>query len=266
MTFPDATITLNIKQNYLVQYSDDGKSWKVLADYSQTEGYEGTLKGGGNDTLLSVSAAAVPDSDTLYIRIADCNPSDGWGGTISSLTIRYRLYEGEEPYKVEDFAPSTGEDPKDKVDTSKFEPLNVDYANKYKNRQKLTFNVNSANADADFIVTDTAASNANCKYTDLANELIYKFDLFEYENAVVVATVAQNYLVQVSTDGKKWTTVQDFAAVNGGRKDGDGNKATVGIAAEKYAPDADELYVRFANADTDTGWGTAVSKIEIYYE
>ena len=266
-TFRDATITLNIKQNYLVQYSSNGESWKVLADYSQTDGYEGTLQGGGNDTLLSVSATAVPGSDTLYVRIADCNPGDGWGGTISSLSIRYRLYEGETPYTVEDFAPSLGEDPKDKVDTSKFEPLNVDYASKYKGRQKLTINVNSSSReDAEFIVKDTAASNASCKYTDLANELIYKFDLYEYSDAVVVATVAQNYLVQVSADGKTWVTVQDFAAVNGGRQDGSGNKATVGVAASKYAPDADYLYLRFANADTDTGWGTALSKIEVYYE
>ena len=98
--FRDATVTMNIKQNYLVQYSSDGKTWKVLADYSKTEGYDGTLHGGGNDTLLSVSAAAVPGSDELYIRIADCNPGDGWGGTISTLSIRYRLFEGAEPYRV----------------------------------------------------------------------------------------------------------------------------------------------------------------------
>jgi hypothetical protein len=61
-------------------------------------------------------------------------------------------------------------------------------------------------------------------------------------------------------------TVQDFAAVNGGRQDGSSNKATVGVAASKYAKDSDYLYIRFANADTTTGWGTAVSKLEIYYE
>ena len=212
-----------------------------------------------------MSAAAVPGSDELYIRIADCNPGDGWGGTISTLSIRYRLFEGEEPYRVEDFAKA--DEPGDKIDTSGFEPINQDFEAKYKGRQKLTINVNAnSRDDADFIVKDTAASNASYKYTDLTMELIYKFDLSEYSDAVVVATVCQNYMVQVSADGKKWTTVQDFAAVNGGRQDGSSNKATVGVAAAKYAKDADYLYLRFANADTQTGWGTAVSKIEVYYE
>ncbi len=265
-TFPDATITMNIKQNYLVQYSPDGKTWKVLADFSKTEGYAGTLHGGGNDTLLSISSVAVPGADALYIRITDCNPADGWGGTISSMSIRYRLYEGEEPYTLEDFASPT-EKPEDKVDTSAYEPINQDFATKYKDRSKLTLNVNAnSREDAEFIVTDTAASNASYKYTDLNMELIYRFDLTEYTDAVVVASVCQNYMVQVSADGKKWTTVQDFAAVNGGRRDGSDNKATVGVAASKYAPDADYLYIRFANADTQTGWGTALSKLEIYYE
>jgi hypothetical protein len=153
------------------------------------------------------------------------------------------------------------------VDTSGYEPINQDFDAKYKDRSKLTFNVNSGSReDAEFIVTDTAASNASYKYTDLDKELIYRFDLVEYTDAVVVSTVCQNYLVQVSADGKKWTTVQDFAAVNGGRQDGSGNKATVGVAASKYAPDADYLYLRFANADTTTGWGTALSKIEVYYK
>lgn len=265
-TFRDATVTMNIKQNYLVQYSPDGMSWKTIADYSEVEGYAGTLHGGGNDTLVSVSSVAVPGSDALYLRIADCDPSDGWGGTISTLSIRYRLFEGEEPYKVEDFA-KVEDKPGNKVDTSGFEPINQDFEAKYKGRQKLTINVNSTSReDAEFIVKDTAASNASYKYTDLDKELIYKFDLSDYSDAVVVATVCQNYLVQVSADGKKWTTVQDFAAVNGGRKDGSGNTATVGVAAAKYAKDADYLYLRFANADTQTGWGTAVSKIEVYYE
>jgi hypothetical protein len=47
--------------------------------------------------------------------------------------------------------------------------------------------------------------------------------------------------------------------------EGDSNATTVGISAEKYAAGADYLYIRFANADQKTGWGTALRKLEIYY-
>ncbi len=263
--FRDATVTMNIKQNYLVKYSSDGENWKVLADYSKTEGYKGTLEGGGNDTLLSISAAQLGDADTMYIHISDCNPSDGWGGTISSLSIRYRLNEGEEPYKVEDFAEKKEEG--DKIDTSGFEPLNVDYAAKYPTYKKATFNINqNSTEDKDLIYKSTANANATCKYTDLANELIYRIDLGKYKDAVVVATVCQNYVLQVSKDGKNWTMIQNYEAVNGARLDSPANKATVGAAAEKYAKGSDYLYIRLSNSDTTAGWGGAISLLEIYYK
>ena len=130
----------------------------------------------------------------------------------------------------------------------------------------MTLSVNaSSKDDQPFIVKDTSATLPSQKYTDLSNEIIYRFDLSEYEDAVVVATVSQNYFVQVSKDGKTWITIQDYAAVNGGRIEGGSNLATVGASAQKYAPDSDYLYLRFANADVQTGWGTALSKIEIYY-
>ncbi|MBQ7318992.1 MAG: hypothetical protein IJW97_02280 [Clostridia bacterium] len=264
--FRNALVSMNIKQNYLVAYSTDDKNWTTIADYSKTEGYNGTLMGGGNDTIVTLSAAEVGDADVVYIRISDCNPGDGWGGTISSLSITYQRYEDEDPVEL---LPPEDEDEKeeDKVDTSGFEPLNVDYASKYKDRAKLVLEVNANSTDdEEYIVKNSAAANAACRYTDLEMELIYCFDLLDFEDAVVVATVSQNYLVQVSADGKSWVTVQDFAAVNGGRQDGSSNKATVGMAASKYAKNGDYLYVRFANADTKTGWGTAVHKLEIYYE
>ena len=258
--FRNATISMEILQNYVVSYSADSKKWTVLADYSKTEGYKGTLQGGGNNTIVTLDTSLLNGADTVYIKISDCNRLDGWGGTIKSLTISYMRYENEDPVEL-------GKPNQDgTTDTSGFEPLNVDYAVKYPDRAKLTVNVSgSSKEDAPFIVTDTAASTPAHKYTDLSMEIVYRFDLSEYEDAVIVATVAQNYFVQVSGDGKTWITVQDYAAVNGGRMEGSSNSATVGVAAEKYAPDGEYIYLRFANADVKTGWGTSLSKLEIYY-
>ena len=261
--FRNATVSMEVLQNYLVSYSTDNKRWTVLADYSKTEGYAGTLQGGGNNTIVSISAAAAGHPDVLYIRIEDCDPYDGWGGTIKSLTISYQRYEDEPPVTL----PGPGEKPDPSTPgTDGFEPIGIDFAAKYPDREKLTLTINaSSKDDAPFIVKDTSASTATLKYTDLSNEIIYRFDLSEYENAVVVATVCQNYFVQVSSDGKTWITIQDYAAVNGGRFEGSSNETTVGAAAEKYAPESDYIYLRFANADTSVGWGTGLSKIEIYY-
>jgi hypothetical protein len=256
--FRNATISMEVLQNYLVSYSTDNKKWTVLADYSKTEGYTGTLQGGGNNTIVSVSAAMAGNPDILYIRIADCNTYDGWGGTIKSLTITYQRYEHEPPVELP--KPDQGDS------FEGFEPTGVDYDAKYPNRQKITLNINAnSTEDAPFIIKDSSAANAELKYTDLSNEIIYRFDLSEYKDAVIVATVSQNYFVQISRDGNTWTTIQDYAAVHGGRIEGGSNKTTVGAAAERYAPGGDTLYLRFANADTGTGWGTALSKLEIYY-
>jgi hypothetical protein len=257
--FRNATISMEILQNYVVSYSTDDKKWTKLADYSETEGYTGTLHGGGNNTIITLDTSILNGADTVYIKISDCNRQDGWGGTIKSLTISYLRYEDEPPVKLE--KPNEGG-----ADTSAFEPTGVDYAAKYPDRKKVTVTVNaSSKQDAPFIVTDTSAAVATQKYTDLANEIVYRFDLSKYKDAVVVATVAQNYFIQVSKDGKTWTTIQDYAAVHGGRMEGDGNATTVGVSAEKYAEGADYLYIRFANANVKTGWGTALRQLEIYY-
>ncbi len=256
--FRNATISMEVLQNYLVSYSTDNKKWTVLADYSKTEGYAGTLQGGGNNTIVSISANAAGNPDVLYIRIADCNTYDGWGGTIKSLTITYQRYENEPPVTL----PAPGQDDVPQG----FEPVGIDYGAMYPDRQKVTLSINSSSKDdKPFIVKDSSAASADLKYTDLSNEIIYRFDLSKYKDAVVVATVCQNYFVQVSKDGKNWTTIQDYAAVHGNRIEGASNQTTLGAAAQKYAPDSDYLYLRFANADTSTGWGTGLSQIEIYY-
>ncbi len=263
--FDQPTIGLHIVQNYIVEYSYDGKAWTVLADYSKTEGYSGTLIGGGNNTVIMLDSMLLDGYDEVYIRIRDCNPGDGWGGSISKIEVTYMRDEDEEPFALP--APDEEKPQEPTGDASAFEKLNVDYASLYADRQKATFTVNqNSTEDAALIYKDTSAANASYKYTDAANELIYRIDLSEYENAVAVFTVAQNYFIQVSDDGKSWTTIQDFALVNGGRIEGTGNKATVGVSAEKYAPDGDHLYVRFACSDTSAGWGSSVEKIVIYYE
>ncbi len=81
--------------------------------------------------------------------------------------------------------------------------------------------------------------------------------------------ISQNYLLQVSTDGENWKTVQNFEEVNGYRvtySSSYQNKVTVGILSEKYAKDADALYVRLANSDATKGMGGGIHRFTIYYQ
>ena len=251
--FHEATVTMRICQNYIVEWSTDNKKWNTIADYSKTEGYNGTLKGGGNDILLSFYPSIYgKDASELYVRITDCNPSDGWGGSISSINVRYKLYEGETAYG--------GGRPA-------FEPTDAD-ASDYAGMKQKKITVNSAhlNDDREFAVTDTSNANGDCKFCDLNKELVYRFDLNEYENAVVLLEVCQNYLIEVSSDGKKWAVIQNFEEEHGYRFEGNGNKAKIAVSAEKYAKGKDALYIRIANSDTSKGWGGALTAFTVFYE
>ena len=251
--FHEATVTMKICQNYLVEWSNDNKNWKTIADYSKTEDYKGTLKGGGNDILLSFYPSIYgKDAKELYVRISDCNPSDGWGGSISLINVRYKLYEGEEAY--------SGGRPA-------FEPTDADASDYVGMKQKkITVNSSHLNDDKEFVVTDTSSANGDCKFCDLNKAIVYRFDLSKYENAVVLIEVCQNYLIEVSSDGKSWAVIQNFEEEHGYRFEGSGNKAKIAVSAEKYAKGKDALYLRIANSDTSKGWGGALTAFTVFYE
>jgi hypothetical protein len=84
--YPEATLTFNIVQNYILEYSLDQKTWTVIADYSKIGAW--TDKG-DNSASYSVSAGEVGAGNLLYIRLRNTTPSKGWGGSITSFSIRY---------------------------------------------------------------------------------------------------------------------------------------------------------------------------------
>ncbi len=263
--FTKATVSMKICQNYVVEWSTDRKNWTVIADYSKTEGYGGTLTGGGNDVWISFFPSLYgADASDLYVRISDCNKSDGWGGTISSFSVKYVPAPGDKPYVV----PGTETGPKPgETDVKDFEPTDAkesDFAGR--KSKKITLNEAHRTDDAEFVVTDTAAVNGSFKYCDLKMELIYRFDLADYPDAAVLLEVCQNYLIEVSTDGKTWKEIQNYEKAAGKRFEGNSNLAVIAVSAEKYAKGADALYIRIANSDPTVGWGGAIRAFTVYYD
>ena len=129
-------------------------------------------------------------------------------------------------------------------------------------------------------LVDTANRNNNVgKYTDDNRQFVFKVDLREYKNAIIVLELAQNYDVRVSTDTaidgltadqmydfEGWTKVQDYVEVHGERNKSGSLHHAVAIEASEFAEGADYLYVRVGNCGNAGTHGGSLYNVAIYYE
>ena len=120
--------------------------------------------------------------------------------------------------------------------------------------------------DHKFIIESNAQAGKYNYYCDGTNEIVWCVDLSIYKNAYVALMLSQNYLLEVSTDGKSWTEIQNYIKVNGNRIDANTNTYIVGIDSAVYAKDSDKMYLRLSNADLGKGYGGAVSEYQIFFD
>jgi hypothetical protein len=75
-------VTLSIDNEFLVQASSDGQHWTTVL----TETRE--IHDGSNKADRTVDMAPFLGSDkTVYVRVADSFPQDGWGGRVSHVNV-----------------------------------------------------------------------------------------------------------------------------------------------------------------------------------
>jgi predicted alpha-1,2-mannosidase len=75
-------VTLSIDNEFLVQASSDGQNWTTVLTESQQ------VHDGSNKADRSVDIGPFLGADkTVYIRVEDSFPQDGWGGRVSHLTV-----------------------------------------------------------------------------------------------------------------------------------------------------------------------------------
>ncbi len=126
--------------------------------------------------------------------------------------------------------------------------------------------VSGRNEDEKYLIYNTASSNDNLRYCDLKGELIYLFDVTEFENPEYQFYIQQNYIVEISPDGENWTMIADYS--QGGTvehiKTAD-NATVISIDPASYEQIEDVLYVRLRNTNTSMGWGAALTRIIIRY-
>ncbi len=83
-------LTMDVAQNYLIEVSTDGQSWTTAFDYSEG-GTVPWLQGANNRTQLSLDLLADgrSASDTVYVKLSNCYPDKGHGGSIYSFVMDY---------------------------------------------------------------------------------------------------------------------------------------------------------------------------------
>ena len=266
---------LYIAQNYIVEVSGDGENWELFADYSEG-GKVPHIKNADNATTLTIDPAAfesVDESGMLYIRLRNCNTSMGWGAALSQISIRYVVEadadSGESgkwmtgrnntsTIKDNEIAVPAGD-----ANEAKFLVKTANGISTYKRRVAT----NQSNEDADFLVLNTAASNAGIRYCDNDRQLVYCFDVSLMNSCELTFRVYQNYIVEVSNDNKSWEIIADYS--EGGtvpHLTTGGNDADIDIDPFDYGCDeTGECYVRIRNSDTTKGWGGSIRYFEMNY-
>ncbi|MBQ9416528.1 MAG: hypothetical protein IJU20_06780 [Clostridia bacterium] len=87
--YPDATVMMQVFQNYVVEFSFNRQTWYVIADYSLDHAF---TKSGGNRVWISLPESVYgeyrgAEDNQLYIRLRNTDPTQGWGGSITSLAV-----------------------------------------------------------------------------------------------------------------------------------------------------------------------------------
>lgn len=123
---------------------------------------------------------------------------------------------------------------------------------------------NSSGNDEKYLIKNTAGVNSGVRYCDNDGELIYKFDIHEYDHPVYQIYISQNYIIEVSGDGQNWTMIADYS--QGGtveRVTNADNATVVNVDPATYKQIGSDLYIRIRNTTTSGGHGGAVSRIVI---
>lgn len=266
--YPHLAAVMFLEQNYLLQVSTDGESWKTIQNYELVNGFRDA--GSHQATVVVASDKYAKGEDYMYVRLANSDPTQGHGGSISKLVIYYS----------ETGLPSEGGDTSDEaweVGEPNYLPTDVsaaEWASRYADYQSLNI-VTNAGTEAQwrpFIVSSPPASDtgwihkSRCIYTDKSRQIVFGFNLNTYPEAVVLMHVDQNYILEVSPNNKDWLIVQDYSAFHEARAEYKEGEAYIAISSELLPAGTSVMYIRLRNTDTTKGNGGAIMDMTIYHK
>ena len=264
----------NVSQNYYIEVSADKKDWQLVIDYSRG-GTVDRMQNGANAEVISIDPADYGLTDVMYFRLKNTATTGGFGGAISSFSIRH-MVESESGAGAQD-APenrlmginNTTQDIRDDI-TKSANAEEKKYLVSEKNgvaTYKRTMKTNSSNEDADYLYASTAGVNANLRFCDGDRVVIYFFDLADMTSAQINLHVFQNYIVEVSADGEEWEMIADYS--KGGtvpHLTTGGNNTVISVDPFDYdCEDTGVCYIRLRNSDPSKGWGGSISQLVLTY-
>ena len=216
-------------QQLLLQVSQDDTNWTDVYRYSYDP--NGEKSQGVNLEVRQYDLTPYVDLENnpnIYLRIADSEPSNGWGGTIYAPEItRLKVqYNSETRLETHSFF--------------LFEDSEVPY-----------------------LLRSSAGVNAHLRFSDAGSETVYHFSIENYQkvkSVVFKATLSQQLLLQVSQDDNHWVDVFVYDYDPAGEPNqgmGRGEIAFDLTALLDLAQDSD-IYIRIADAETSNGWGGSI--------
>ena len=265
----------HISQNYILEVSADKKEWTIIADYSQG-GTRDRVVNGANAEVFTVDPADYGLTKVMYIRLRNTASTGGFGGAISSFTIRHlvaaegdvndvvapanRLSGVNNTSNISDTIKRSGAAEEKKYLVSTNEATGI-------GTYRRSVKTNSKNEDIEFIAFNTAGASETVRFCDGDRQLIYMFDVSGMLTADFAFNVFQNYILEISTDGKSWEIIADYSKggtvphITTGQ-----NKTTIHIDPFDYGcEDSGVCYVRLRNSDTSKGWGGSITQITLNY-
>jgi hypothetical protein len=88
-------VRLDLANNYLVEGSTDQQHWTELASFGKTPAAE--VRDGSNRKDLELDLTRFLPAETVFVRLRDPSPQDGWGPTLRRVTLLPEYAAGTAP-------------------------------------------------------------------------------------------------------------------------------------------------------------------------
>lgn len=263
--FPDATMGLDLTNNYLVSVSPDGQNWQVL--FNSQEMFGRDVQDGSNRAkqFFNPKAYASAGGD-LYIRLEDGSRNDGWGALVYSIEMNYKA-----PLAALRVESLTGKLVMERNSTRQFY---LGVTNQSSTGKTVTIEKEGIGALRDFLTimpgadeqesqylidsTGTGIALGYFRYADGNSYLVYKLPVpAGAENAKVKLDLQNQFEVSLSSDGQNWTVAgKEETHVTDGN-----NRGIREYDLSGYVNTSNQVYIRVGDSFKEDGWGGIVNKI-----
>lgn len=221
----EAVLSLDLGGQYKVSISNNNREWTTL--------FSSLVFKERNTVEADLTKWLADGSTTVYLKFEDANIQDGFGSSLWNLAMRYKLASAQAEQR-----------PSGPIVNS------------------LAFATLGGAVESRFMLSNNGSAidaKNGYRYADWETSWIYGFSFYdEVVSAAFRLETGGEYRISLSTDGVRWTDM----SVAEGRPD----QETIGIdASQLLGEGARTIYVKFADRDTQSGFGVRLRQIRLEY-